>query len=88
MKPRFRADGYAGGLSAAIEQMSLLIHGEKLPAPRSQARKSAPSWADHLDFLLPLLFFGFRSGLPSPAPSLAACWVRCSLAALPGWPLM
>ncbi|KWT72234.1 Beta-propeller domains of methanol dehydrogenase type [Comamonas testosteroni] len=63
MKPRFRADDYAGGLSAAIEQMSLLIHGEKLPAPLSQARKSGKSWADQLDFLLPLLFFGFPIGI-------------------------
>ena len=63
MKPRFRADDYAGGLSAAIEQMSLLIHGEKLPAPQSQPRKSGKSWADQLDFLLPLLFFGFPIGI-------------------------
>ena len=63
MKPRFRADDYAGGLSAAIAQMSLLIHGEKLPAPQSQPRKTSQSWADQLDFLLPLLFFGFPIGI-------------------------
>ena len=43
--------------------MSLLIHGEKLPAPQSQPRKSGKSWADQLDFLLPLLFFGFPIGI-------------------------
>lgn len=63
MKPRFRADDYAGGLSTAIEQMSLLIHGEKLPTPQSEARKSGPSWSENLDFLLPLLFFGFPIGI-------------------------
>lgn len=63
MKPRFRADDYAGGLSAAIEQMSLLIHGEKLPAPKPQSRQPSQSWSDKLDFLLPLLFFGFPIGI-------------------------
>ena len=57
MKPRFRADDYAGGLSAALDQMGLLIHGEKLPAP--QATKKPVSWTQHLDLLLPLLFLGF-----------------------------
>ena len=62
MKPHFRADDYAGGLSAAIDQMSLLIHGEKLPAPEVQKQRTS-SWTDHLDFLLPLLFFGFPLGI-------------------------
>ena len=57
MKPRFRADDYAGGLSAAIAQMSLLIHGEKLPAP--QAKPASRNWTQHLDTLLPLLLLGF-----------------------------
>ena len=63
MKPRFRADDYAGGLSAAIDQMSLLIHGEKLPAPTQQPQRSSQSWTDHLDFLLPLLLFGIPVGM-------------------------
>jgi uncharacterized protein len=88
MKPRFRADDYAGGLSAAIEQMSLLIHGEKLPAPQSQPRKSGNPGPTIWTFCCRCCSSAFRSGLPSPAPSLAACWVRCSLAALPGWPPM
>ncbi|MEX8192204.1 TPM domain-containing protein [Comamonas guangdongensis] len=61
MKPRFRADDYAGGLSAAIEQMGLLIRGEKLPAP--EAQRARQSWTQHADFLLPLLFFGFPLGI-------------------------
>ena len=63
MKPRFRADDYAGGLSAAIDQMSLLIHGEKLPAPTKQSQRASQSWTDHLDFLLPLLLFGIPVGM-------------------------
>ena len=63
MKPRFRADDYAGGLSAAIDQMGLLIHGEKLPAPTQQPQRTSQSWTDHLDFLLPLLFFGIPVGM-------------------------
>ena len=62
MKPRFRVDDYAGGLSAAIDQMSLLIRGEKLPAPAKQQSQSS-SWSQSLDFLLPLLFFGFPLGI-------------------------
>ena len=62
MKPRFRVDDYAGGLSAAIDQMSLLIRGEKLPAPAKQQNQSS-SWSQNLDFLLPLLFFGFPLGI-------------------------
>lgn len=58
MKPRFRTDDYAGGLSAAIDQMSLLIRGEKLPAP-TPSQSHSGSWSQNLDFLLPLLFFGF-----------------------------
>ncbi|MDR0217156.1 MAG: TPM domain-containing protein [Comamonas sp.] len=61
MKPRFRNDDYAGGLSAAIDQMSLLIHGEKLPAP--EPKRANKSWAQYTDFLLPLLFFGFPIGI-------------------------
>ena len=62
MKPRFRVDDYAGGLSAAIDQMSLLIRGEKLPVPAQQQSQSS-SWSQNLDFLLPLLFFGFPLGI-------------------------
>ncbi|GGH65521.1 hypothetical protein GCM10010975_33420 [Comamonas phosphati] len=61
MKPRFRQNDYAGGLSAAVEQLSMLIRGEQLPAPAP--RQSAParpgSIGDYAGFLLPVLFFGF-----------------------------
>ena len=63
MKPRFRADDYAGGLSAAIAQMSLLIHGEKLPAPTQPSQRPSKSLWQYADFLLPLLFFGFPIGI-------------------------
>lgn len=46
MKPRFRDDDYAGGLSAAIKQLGQLIHGEKLPAPTSSSTPSAESGSD------------------------------------------
>ena len=59
MKPRFRQDDYAGGLSAAIEQLSMLIRGEELPAPAPRHQPSARSIGDYADFLLPVLFFGF-----------------------------
>ena len=35
MQPRFQASDYAGGLSAAIERMALLIKGEELPPPET-----------------------------------------------------
>ena len=35
MQPRFQANDYAGGLSAAIERMALLIKGEELPPPET-----------------------------------------------------
>lgn len=59
MKPRFRQDDYAGGLSAAIGQLSLLIRGEKLPAPATRQPASARAWSEQADFLIPALFFGF-----------------------------
>ena len=43
MQPRFQANDYAGGLSAAIEKMSLLIKGEKLPAPEESPSEFSSS---------------------------------------------
>ena len=37
MQPHFQADDYAGGLDQAIDQLSLLIHGEKLPEPSARS---------------------------------------------------
>ncbi|MDR3004903.1 MAG: TPM domain-containing protein [Acidovorax sp.] len=41
MKPRFQSGDYAGGLGAAIQQLSLLVRAEQLPVP--QESPSAPS---------------------------------------------
>lgn len=68
MKPRFRANDYAGGLSAAIDQVGKLIRGEKLPAPTASSPRtntagdSNPSL--NLESLLPFAFFGFFIGMP------------------------
>ena len=70
MKPRFRNDDYVGGLSAAIDQMSLLIHGEKLPAP--EPRRASKSWTQYTDFLLPCSSLAFPLASPSHAPSSGA----------------
>jgi uncharacterized protein len=40
IRPAFRADDYAGGLNAAVDQLMARIKGELLPAP---SRKQAPS---------------------------------------------
>ena len=37
MQPHFQADDYAGGLGQTIDQLSLLIHGEKLPEPSARS---------------------------------------------------
>jgi uncharacterized protein len=66
MKPAFRNDNYAGGLDAAIDQLSLLIHGEQLPAPdagrthKSGAHNGGAQWL----LLLPLSFLGLLLGAP------------------------
>ncbi|MEG0556400.1 MAG: TPM domain-containing protein [Comamonas sp.] len=64
MKPKFRANDYAGGLSDAIDQMAMLIRGEKLPAPEPRPSSSSSTpFSDYAEFLLPLLFFGFPIGI-------------------------
>lgn len=40
IRPAFRADDYAGGLNAALDQLMARIRGEALPAPEAKARKS------------------------------------------------
>ncbi|WP_298208919.1 TPM domain-containing protein [Acidovorax sp.] len=60
MKPRFRQDDYAGGLKAAVGELSARIAGEALPAPvqsterQSQSNADEFSWTDMAIFL----FFG------------------------------
>ena len=56
MAPHFRSGDYAGGLSAAIAQMSARISGEALPAPTHQSTATN----DDMDWrsLAMFLFFG------------------------------
>jgi uncharacterized protein len=62
--PRFRAGDFAGGLSAAIDQLTALISGEKLPEPETaqgefgSAGKEGFQWMD----LAVLLFFAVPIG--------------------------
>lgn len=65
MKPRFREGDYAGGLSAAVNQIGARIAGESLPLPSDtseRAARSAPGvdWTDLAIFL----FFGVMVGGP------------------------
>lgn len=57
VRPAFRADDYAGGLSAAIDQLIARIQGEALPAP--PARQRASSDAGGGLNLVELLVFAF-----------------------------
>ena len=66
MKPRFRADDYAGGLRDAIDRLGMLIRGEKLPPPpavNSGASQQVSS-VSAPDALIPFLFFGFAVAMP------------------------
>ena len=58
MRPAFRADDYAGGLNAAVDQLMARIKGEALPAP---TRKAASRSQNAFGGLQPmeLLIFAF-----------------------------
>jgi uncharacterized protein len=43
MKPRFQSGDYAGGLGAAIQQLSLLVRAEQLPAPQTSTPDPSPA---------------------------------------------
>lgn len=62
MKPRFQQNDYAGGLTAAISQLSARIAGEALPAPPSESGPAAGQQSGHSGFdwtdLAVFLFFG------------------------------
>jgi uncharacterized protein len=65
MKPRFRQNDYAGGLNAAVTQLSARIAGEALPAPDDESSRSAQDdsgfdWTDLAIFV----FFGVMVGGP------------------------
>jgi len=55
VRPRFRADDYAGGLQAAADQLGARIRGESLPAaqqaPVRQAAQDGFNWMDLAIFL-------------------------------------
>jgi uncharacterized protein len=42
IRPAFRADDYAGGLNAALDQLIARIKGEQLPAPTRKPSSSSP----------------------------------------------
>ena len=56
IRPAFRANDYAGGLNAAVDQLMARIKGESLPAP---ARKAQPSNAFGNWQPMELLIFAF-----------------------------
>jgi uncharacterized protein len=43
IRPAFRANDYAGGLDAAVDQLMARIRGEALPAPQPRGRSSSSS---------------------------------------------
>ena len=55
--PAFKAGDFAGGLNVAVDRLSALIAGEKLPAPRAQTAPARPrgrvgfDWQDIAIFL-------------------------------------
>jgi uncharacterized protein len=52
IRPAFRAEDYAGGLSGAIDQLIARVRGENLPLPGGQPGSNAgdPQWQDLLMF--------------------------------------
>lgn len=52
IRPAFRADDYAGGLNAAIDQLMARIRGEALPAPAARAAAQSGTQVEDL-----LMFF-------------------------------
>ncbi len=67
MKPRFRQNDFAGGLTAAVEQIGARIAGEPLPLPEpsgdSRQRSGTASGFDWMDMGI-FLFFGVMIGGP------------------------
>ena len=65
IKPAFKANDYAGGLTAAVDQLGKLIAGEALPAPTGGNGKGGAK----------------RGAQGFDLQSLALCWWRCSWSA-------
>jgi uncharacterized protein len=60
MRPAFRANDYAGGLTAAVTQLTQLIRGEKLPMPQRDDRwrgEAGSGDAGGLDLTTLAMFF-------------------------------
>jgi uncharacterized protein len=56
--PKFRSDDFAGGISAGVERIIMVVDGEPLPAPRPEASHSVgPGWLDNFDPFNPFLLF-------------------------------
>ena len=66
MKPRFQQNDYAGGLSAAVGQISARIAGEALPAPTEDQRTGSGQGDSGFDWtdLAIFVFFGVMVGGP------------------------
>jgi uncharacterized protein len=92
IRPAFRADDYAGGLNAALDQLIARLKGEALPAPGTRHGSTAPGW--QIDQLAIFLFvavpvvgallcrlFGrkFGSVLTAGAAGGAVWWLSASL---------
>ncbi|MBT9486324.1 MAG: TPM domain-containing protein [Rubrivivax sp.] len=56
IRPAFRANDYAGGLNAAVDQLIARIRGENLPLPEQSARKTAGDRGPQIEELLMFFF--------------------------------
>ena len=80
MAPRFRQGDYAGGITAALDQVAARIAGEQLPAPSPSAQSSkSPDKGFNMEDLMLFFFFGvavvgpiLRSVLGRPLASVLA----------------
>ncbi|MGQ8881658.1 TPM domain-containing protein [Delftia sp. NA_296.1] len=80
MAPRFRQGDYAGGITAALDQVAARIAGEQLPAPSSSPHSSkSPDRGFDMEDLMLFFFFGvavvgpiLRSVLGRPLASVLA----------------
>src|SRR5256885_6385975 len=80
MAPRFRQGDYAGGITAALDQVAARIAGEQLPAPSSSPQSSkSPDRGFDMEDLMLFFFFGvavvgpiLRSVLGRPLASVLA----------------
>jgi uncharacterized protein len=93
IRPAFRADDYAGGLNAAVDQLQARIKGEGLPAPSSQPGPRAAPGAQAEDLIAFFLLvvpiggliltriFGraFGSLLTAGAAGAAGWWLTASV---------